>query len=243
VRILRITGAWLAALLMLVWRLTCRYRVENDPRPALRERGKAYAYALLHAHQLAAVFVNDERAMAAMVSRSADGDLLVPALRLRRVRAVRGSSRRRGVDKGGRRALAELARLCAERVPVLLAVDGPVGPRNCVHRGAVDLALDCGAVVLPTLVLPNRRWLLSRTWDRFQIPCPFSTVRLIFGTPIEPAAGADPEHVREAIRRELSALEAKHDPAEHELAMKDHEKPHSTKRAKDAVGNPAGRPG
>ncbi len=217
-RLLRLAAAWLGALLLLVWRLTCRYRVEDDPRPALRAAGRPYAYALLHAHQLAAVFVNDERRMAAMVSRSGDGDLLVPALTVRRVLAVRGSTRKKGVDKGGRVALSALADLLASRIPVLIAVDGPRGPRNHVHRGVADLSLSTGAAILPTLVLPTRRWFLSRTWDRFQLPRPFSTIRLLFAPPITATPGEDPDHLRERVRQALDALEAKHDPAEHQLA-------------------------
>ena len=212
---LRHLAAWIAAFVLLAWRLTCRYRVENDPRPTLRAAGRPYIYALLHAHQAAAVFVNDERVMAAMVSRSADGDLLTPSLRLRRVRAVRGSTRKRGVDKGGRQALAELSRLLAERVPVLLAVDGPRGPRNYVHRGVADLALDCNAVILPTLVLANRRWFLARSWDRFQLPRPFSTVRLIFGEPLVPNPNEEGESLRRRVGEQLDAIEAQYDPSEH----------------------------
>ncbi len=100
-RVLRIALGWAMGLVLLCWRQTCRYRVVNDPRPRLRELGTPYIYALLHAHQMAAVFVNDEERLAAMVSRSADGDLLVPSLTLRRVRAARGSTRRKGKDKGG----------------------------------------------------------------------------------------------------------------------------------------------
>src|SRR6185436_3062238 len=99
------------ALLVLLWRLTCRRRVIDDPRPALRAQGRSYIYALLHAHQLSALVVNDDHRMAAMVSRSVDGDRLVPILRARRVLAVRGSTRSRGNDKGGRPALAQLATL------------------------------------------------------------------------------------------------------------------------------------
>src|SRR6185312_15492896 len=105
-RVLRKLIGWVIAMLVVVWRLTCRYRVVHDPRPALREAGTPYVYALLHAHQVAAVFVNDERRLAAMVSRSGDGELLVPSLKVRRVRPVRGSSRSATRDKGGREALA-----------------------------------------------------------------------------------------------------------------------------------------
>ena len=155
----------------------------------------------MRAHQLAAVFANDEPRLAAMVSRSGDGDLLVPALRLRRVRAVRGSTRKGATDKGGRTALAILAGLLRRTIPVLLAIDGPRGPRGRVHRGVADLARDTGAPILPTLVLPSRRWFLGRTWDRFQIPQPFTLVRLIFGAPIETA----PNETAEALCRRLEA--------------------------------------
>jgi lysophospholipid acyltransferase (LPLAT)-like uncharacterized protein len=205
---------WLLAGLVLLWRLTCRYAVVNDPRPALRQAGKPYAYALLHAHQVAAVLLNDEPRMAAMVSRSADGDLLVPSLRVRRVQPVRGSSRRDDRDKGGRAALAELIGRTQAGIPALLAVDGPRGPRNMVHRGVVHLALAASAVVLPVVVLPSQRWILRRTWDRLQVPRPFSHIRLIFGAPVVPEPGEDDAAMRDRLAQALRQLEAEHDPAE-----------------------------
>ncbi len=211
----RVAG-WIIGLVVLAWRLTCRYRVEGDPRPELRAGGRPYVYALLHAHQIAAVFCNDEPHMAAMVSRSSDGDLLVPSLRLRRVEAVRGSTHKAGQDKGGREALAGLLEHSRAQVPVLFAVDGPRGPRNRVHRGVADLAIDGDAVVLPALVLPSRRWLLEGTWDRMQVPRPFCTVRLIFGRPVDPTEYAQDPAGREALRVEvearLRALEGQHEP-------------------------------
>ncbi len=218
-------GGWCIGLSMLAWRLTCRYRVEADPRPELRASDRPYAYALLHAHQIAAVFCNDERRMAAMVSRSQDGDLLVPSLRLRRVEPVRGSSRRKGRDKGGSAALAAMKELARARVPVLFAVDGPRGPRNRVQRGVAALAQEASAVVLPTVALSSRRWILTGTWDRMQLPRPFCTVRLIFGQPIEPADFGSDEEAREQLRAtveaRLSALERAHDPREASHARHD----------------------
>ena len=102
-RLLYIALGWVLGLLLVCWRRTCRYRVVNDPRPRLRDLGRPYIYALLHAHQVAAVFVNDEERLAAMVSRSRDGDLLVPSLSLRRVQAARGSTSKRAQDRGAER--------------------------------------------------------------------------------------------------------------------------------------------
>jgi lysophospholipid acyltransferase (LPLAT)-like uncharacterized protein len=213
-RLLHIALGWVLGLILLCWRLTCRYRVVNDSRPQLRGLGKPYIYALLHAHQVAAVFVNDEDRLAAMVSRSTDGDLLVPSLTLRRVRAARGSTRTERRDKGGQTALTELSDLLLQGIPVLFAVDGPRGPRNHVGRGVALLSQERDAPILPTLVLPSRRWFLTKTWDRFQIPKPFCTLSLIFAEPILPREDEDAEALRLRVAHVMNALERKYDPDE-----------------------------
>jgi lysophospholipid acyltransferase (LPLAT)-like uncharacterized protein len=205
---------WIAGVVLLLLRMTCRYRVFTDPRPDLRLARRPYIYALLHAHQVNAVFINDDRCMTAMVSRSADGDLLVPALKLRRVTAIRGSSRSRARDKGGRVALKAQAEYLRAGVPALLAVDGPRGPRNFVHRGVADLAMMTGAVVLPVVVVPTRRWILQRTWDRFQIPKPLCTINMNFAPPIEPDSFDSAEALAARVGELLDALETAHDPVE-----------------------------
>lgn len=215
-RWLRLAAAWLAAGLLLVFRHTCRYEFIDDPRPELRARGETYLLALLHAHQLGAVFANDEPPgrLAAMVSRSADGDLLIPSLRVRGVLAARGSTSRRGEDKGGRKALDELEGLVRQGIPCLIAVDGPRGPRNHIHRGVSDLAKRTGTAALPLLVFSSRRWILARTWDRFQIPRPFGHVRVVFGEPLRPREGEGPGAFRQRIATALAALERRWDPDE-----------------------------
>ncbi|MBN1962432.1 MAG: DUF374 domain-containing protein [Deltaproteobacteria bacterium] len=213
-KLLRHLAAWMMGFLLLIWRLTCRYRIINDPRPQLWAAGKPYAYALLHAHQIAGVFISDEKLLAAMVSRSADGDLLVPSLRLRHMIPVRGSSRKKGIDKGGRQALIQIQEINRQGIPILLAVDGPRGPRNIVKRGIADLAIACNSVILPTIVIPNRRIILKRTWDRMQLPQPFSTITMTFGEPIVALANEDPLLLCQRISASLKELEAKYDQQE-----------------------------
>ena len=213
-RLCLLWGAWFAGTLLWLWRWTCRPRYINDPRPQYRLQGRPYVYALLHAHQLGAIIINDERALAAMVSRSGDGDWLVPALHLRGVRAVRGSSRKAGVNKGGQAALATLAALVKSGTPALIAVDGPRGPRNTVHRGIAQLALRTQATILPLVVLPSRRWILHRAWDRFQIPKPFSRVSAAFAEPIAPGLNDTEETLRQRTAMALATLEARFDPEE-----------------------------
>jgi lysophospholipid acyltransferase (LPLAT)-like uncharacterized protein len=197
----------LLALIVRLWAKSCRVRVRNDPRPALRAAQKPYVYALLHAHQIAAVLANDEPRMAAMVSRSADGDLLVPSLAARGVLAVRGSGRRGTVSKGGEAALKKLITLNRAGMPVLLAVDGPRGPRGRVHRGIVALAQATGAVILPVSVMARKDWVLHKTWDLTRIPSVGTTIQLSFGVPVEVEPKASPEALQEAIGAALAECE------------------------------------
>src|SRR6185295_1362604 len=99
------------------------------------------------------------------------GDWLVPLCRVRRIVPVRGSTGQGGEDKGGRTALAGLADGVRTGLPALLAVDGPRGPRNGVHRGVVDLARETDAcIVVAGVFAPKSRFVLEHTWDRTQLP-------------------------------------------------------------------------
>ena len=207
-------AGWLLALIVLLWRVSCRVVVREDPRPTLRAAGRPYLYAILHAHQVAAVLINDDPGIAAMLSRSTDGNLLAPSLRMTGVLAVRGSTRRKGLDKGGGRALDLLEEHTRGGHPSLLAIDGPRGPRNYVHRGVVDLARRTGATIVPCIVIPSRRWILGRTWDRFQIPQPFCRLSMTFAPPLDPKVELDDVRLRGAVHAALDELERRGDPVE-----------------------------
>jgi lysophospholipid acyltransferase (LPLAT)-like uncharacterized protein len=101
VRILKWLVAWIGAFGFVALNLTCRLRVRHDPRPALRAAGTLYVHAILHAHQLAALLNHGERQCGAMISRSTDGDLVVPLCRLTRIRPFRGSTRRPARTRAG----------------------------------------------------------------------------------------------------------------------------------------------
>ncbi|MBL4847962.1 MAG: DUF374 domain-containing protein [Planctomycetes bacterium] len=205
----------LGAVILVLWRLTLRIRVADDPRPALREAGRRYVYAILHAHQLSFIFLSDDTPIAAMVSASRDGDALVPLCRVRGVIPVRGSTRKKGKDKGGGAALAQLIELVSSGTPALLAVDGPRGPRSTVHRGVIGLALATDACIVISGVFPTRRKLLTATWDRTQIPLPFSTLHGRFRTPIDSRDfKGDSAGFRAKVAAELLAIEQEWDPEE-----------------------------
>lgn len=195
-------------LLIVLWRLSCRKRVLADPRPALRAQRKAYVYALLHEHQLAAVLVNDETRLAAMVSRSRDGDVLAAALAVTGVVAVRGSSQRDSRRKGGKEALQALIERVHGGEPALIAVDGPRGPRGQVRKGIVALARATDAVILPCAVQASRSIRLRKTWDQTLVPLPCSRVTLVFGAPFSaPGQPGDDKRACDELGVRLQSVE------------------------------------
>ena len=203
--------SYLVAAYSLLVRLTCRIRVHNDPRQSMTDSGVPHVFAALHAHQMAAMVSADPRT-GAMVSRSDDGQIIVPALRANGHVPVRGSSGK--TDKGGAAALKSLVEYLGVGTPVILAVDGPRGPRGTVHKGIGVLSKKTGAGVLPVLVIPSRRFIVEKAWDRLQIPLPLGTIDAYFAEPMYPKKGERLDAFSRRISQELAKLESRYDPDE-----------------------------
>lgn len=206
-----VIGAGIAVTFKL-FRLTFRIRVRNDQRDRLVQRtGKQYALAILHAHQLAALSLSAPK-VGAMVSRSRDGDLLMPLLRGNGCVPIRGSS---GVgEKGGATALTKMIRHVKNGNPSVIAVDGPRGPRGVVQKGIAMVAIKADVPIIPVVLIPRRRWILTKAWDRMQILLPFTRVDALFGDPIFPAPGDSIDDLREKVAESLRVMELRMDPEE-----------------------------
>lgn len=134
--------------------------------------------------------------MAAMVSASKDGGLLARVLELHGVQPVRGSTSRRG-----RQALLELVTWAERGYDLAITPDGPRGPCYTVQDGVISLAQLTGLPVIP--VAYHLAWKIHlRSWDRFQIPLPFTKCHMSFTPAIRVPREASEEE-REKLRREL----------------------------------------
>jgi lysophospholipid acyltransferase (LPLAT)-like uncharacterized protein len=122
---------------------------------------------------------------AVMISRSRDGDLIADICRRLNFRPVRGSS-----SRGGREALAAMITELSVHPTAVHAVDGPQGPRGLIKAGLIRMAQLSGAPIIPVYISVNRAWTL-RSWDRFLIPKPFSTIRVRWDKPIPVPAELD----------------------------------------------------
>ena len=82
-------------------------------------------------------------------------------------------------------------------------MDGPRGPARVVQPGAVFLAGATGQPILPYHIEADRHWTLG-SWDRTQVPRPFSRIALVIGKPI--AVEATDEATIERKGAELQAV-------------------------------------
>ena len=136
------------------------------------------------------------RRLAALVSASKDGALLAAVLGTYGVEQVRGSSSRRGPQ-----ALLELTHRAGLGYDLAVTPDGPKGPRYVVQSGVISLAQVTGLPIIP-VTCNTRRKICLKSWDRFQIPLPFSRCELVLKEPILVPRDAD-EIQREDLRLEL----------------------------------------
>jgi lysophospholipid acyltransferase (LPLAT)-like uncharacterized protein len=178
--------------------LRCRWR----DRSGLVEApdGPPVIFCLWHNRLAISMIVHRRypRKLAALVSASKDGALLAAVLARFGVEQIRGSSSRRGPQ-----ALLELASRAQMGYDLAVTPDGPKGPRYVVQQGVISLAQVTGLPIIP--VTCNTRWKLGiKSWDRFQIPLPFSRCDLILNEPIRVQRDAD-EMEREHRRSELQA--------------------------------------
>ena len=133
-----------------------------------------------------------------LTSKSFDGEYIARFLTKFGFGTVRGSS-----SRGGVRGMVEMIRLIRAGLPMAFTVDGPRGPRYEVKSGPVVLAKKTGNPVVPFVIECERAWRV-KSWDRLQIPKPFSRARVFHTEPVHVAPGTDDEGV-EAKRLELQS--------------------------------------
>ncbi|MEQ8849789.1 lysophospholipid acyltransferase family protein [Botrimarina sp.] len=186
------------------WMRTLRYEASYADRtldPVLRTGGPR-VYLVWHEAMLAPLYLRPGCDCSILVSRHRDADLLAVIARVSGFHCVRGSTYR-----GGATALRALAKHGRSR-HLVITPDGPRGPRRRVAQGPIYLASKLGAPIVPVCVAYDRCW-RTNTWDRFLIPKPFTTARLVMGSEMLIAPNLDREALetrRVAVQREMLRL-------------------------------------
>ena len=145
---------------------------------SLRKQQQNYVLAFWHDTMLLPWFLHKNDGFAALTSKSKDGDLLAKQLKHWRYKVVRGSS-----SKGGDVALGIMVDHAKNGYSIAITPDGPKGPIHKFKAGAVVTAKRTGVpVVLMGIGIKSKTELKS--WDRFQVPNPFTKVKVIYSEPV-----------------------------------------------------------
>ena len=170
-------------------------KIEND--------GKLPVYATWHDRIFLGTFYLKRRGIVFLTSQSFDGEYIARFLQRFGFGVIRGSSTR-----GGAKGLVKMIRGMNAGLAMGFTVDGPKGPRHQVKSGVVLLAKKTGNPILPFMVQPRKLWNMN-SWDRLQIPRPFTRAVMTFGRPIEVAQDAtdeEIENIRMALQTELDRM-------------------------------------
>lgn len=171
---------------------------------AIHAAGRQPVMAFWHGRILSATYYFRRRGIVVITSENFDGEWIARIIERFGYGTARGST-----SHGARKAMLQLVRDMRQGKPAGFTLDGPRGPAQVAQPGAVWLAKATGNPVLPFHLEASRYWSL-RSWDRTQIPKPFSRVALVVGEPFTVAASAsdsDLEHCRAEVERRLKGLE------------------------------------
>ncbi len=185
---------------------TLRWEIEGaGNQETIHAEGKKIIYVFWHGRMFMACYFFRRRGIVVMASRNRDGEYMARVIRRFGYDTARGSS-----SRGGRRALADMIQLLRRGRDVAFTIDGPRGPRYIAKPGAAYLARKTGNPVLPFIISAEKKWVLG-SWDRFQIPKPFTRCAVLFGAPIHVEPDASEESLEVAQHQIQRSLDDLHD--------------------------------
>lgn len=176
--LIRLT-CYTASLLIKIIGRTIRFDDEEIGKiEKIESEGKAPIYAFWHDRILLSVYFLRNRFVIGMTSPSGDGEIIARTIQRCGWGAVRGSS-----SRDGAKGLIAMIRFTRKGFASGFAVDGPKGPRYQVKAGALMLSRKTANPILPILIECKSYWTLN-SWDKFQIPKPFTLAKVFIGDPI-----------------------------------------------------------
>lgn len=192
--------AWLMTLLNRSCRVVKHEGLERQQEVAAQHGGRA-VYCGWHQRMFYHFYVFGRLHVTMMISRSKDGEWADRVAHCFGFKSVRGSTRKRDIDKGGATARDLLIEKVKEGESAGMMLDGPRGPAREVKMGSITIAQKTGAPLIGQMWGCDRAWVLN-SWDRFMIPKPFAKLFLLHLEPRFIPPDATPEELEE-IRRDF----------------------------------------
>lgn len=186
---------------------TCKIKIKGyEYVEMLRKQKTPLIYTYWHRHIFVTIYRFRNTGARPLISLSEDGEVVSQVALEFGMNPVRGSS-----SKGGARAFLELLNtLNVDNSEVLITADGPKGPLRVIKDGTILLAQKTNSVIVPICWHSSRVKILKKTWDKFKIPLPFSSITYAYGQPfvIPPnAAKEDYSQLKETLKESIDTLE------------------------------------
>lgn len=161
------------------WKVSGAEHVE-----AIHSKGLHPIHSFWHGRILPATLYFQRRGIVVITSENYDGEWIARIIQKFGYGTARGST-----SSGGPRALLQLVREVKSK-GVAFTLDGPRGPAEVAQPGAVWLSKATGNPLMPFHAEAASSWTM-RSWDRTQIPKPFTTVAMAIGEPLYVPRDAD----------------------------------------------------
>jgi hypothetical protein len=204
-RVKRLQVAAIAAIgypLIALLGLTLRLRVEGrEHLDAVTASGQPFILSVWHGRILPLTWFFRRRGLVVITSQNFDGEWIARVIARFGYGTARGST-----SRNARAALHQMVRAIRAGRSTAFTLDGPRGPALEAKPGAVWLAGATGAPLLPAHAEAERYWAL-KSWDRTQIPRPFSRVAVVIGAPLSVPRRLGDDGVEDARRALECALE------------------------------------
>jgi lysophospholipid acyltransferase (LPLAT)-like uncharacterized protein len=190
--------SWILRTLIALVNRSIAFSVENEgPVARMLEQRLPFVLVFWHGSMTFPWWRMRRRHFAALVSQSKDGQLLADLLARWGYTVLRGSS-----SRGSKEAMAAMRGAVSAGHALCLTPDGPRGPYHEMKMGAVRLAQTM-RVPLIIVSVGYQRYRRLRSWDRFEIPMPFTRARVLYSDPIS----IDPELEGEALDEKRLEME------------------------------------
>jgi lysophospholipid acyltransferase (LPLAT)-like uncharacterized protein len=170
-KFLNLSGKYLLSTLININNSILRLQIVNKP---IDTSNKIFIF--WHSKMLIGWWLFKKENYLALVSKSKDGDILTRLLYNWKYNVIRGSS-----SKGGKDALEQIINDISNGNSVVITPDGPRGPAREIKNGALIISNKTGYPIIPVKINYSRKKILNKSWDKFEIPLPFSKCEVSFG--------------------------------------------------------------
>ena len=195
--------------IVLLWCQSLRVKKNhNEKFDELRKENKKFVLAFWHGSMLVGWFLHrpgKNEKVSALVSKSNDGEYLSTMMERWGFTMIRGSS-----HIGGKEAMQLMVDEVNSGSSICITPDGPRGPRHEMKMGAVRLAQKTQTPLVLVGIAMKKRKLLN-SWDKFEVPMPYSKVEICYSEPImvpEVLNGESLDEFKMQMQNRLNVLQA-----------------------------------